>query len=183
MSGRLTAPGEKISVTANDLFWRMLHSAHNQGKGDKRTIEQYVLIGIDPGETTGFAYRLPWEEGFKVHLAQLDTKDIISGFETLKASWPQTSWDSIVVIEDYKVYGWKADDHKWASLHTPQFIGATRILAHQTPNCTTKFQMAAEAKRWADDDKLKSWGLYEAGLRHSRDALRHIVTYAFFGSV
>lgn len=186
MAGRITAPEEVISVAANNLFHRMLQSAHKQGKGDSNILEDYVLVGIDPGETTGLAIRRS-NIGFVADLYQLNTKQIGPGMDTLfehiEAAQRQAKifgQKILVILEDYKVYSWKADDHSWSPLHTSEFIGAIKYRLHQL-GIPYHLQMASEAKRWADDEKLTQWDVYAKGLKHSRDALRHIITYAFFG--
>ncbi len=177
---------EQVVVQENSLMHKMLDSGHRQGHGDPDTYNNQILIGIDPGETTGFAWRMPWD-GNKIHLEQLVTKDPVSGAKVVKAALPNLRLPSSmaniavqVVCEDYKIYGWKADDHKWAGLHTPQLIGAIRYMLDSL-GIPIVFQMAQEAKSWSTDEKLKMWGIYEAGMRHARDAQRHIVRYMFFG--
>ena len=169
------------TLQANELFHRMLQSCWKQGKGDPTLYLEKVLVSFDPGETTGLCYRLPWEDGFKIHMMQLSTKEIGPACDhivIITQEFGQTlqHW----VCEDYKVYSWKADTHKWAGLHTPQLIGAIRLLAYQR-KVPLHFQMAQEGKSWATDQKLQSWGLYDPGMRHARDASRHLITRTFFG--
>ena len=84
-----------------------------------------------------------------------------------------------VVMEDYKVYGWKTDQHAWAALHTPKFIGSIVALCyiHQIPY---HMQMAQQAKGFCSDEKLEGWGYYDRGMRHARDAVRHGCYYTLF---
>lgn len=168
-----------ITVRANQLFGSMIDSAHKQGKGTLDMELSVVLVGIDPGETTGFAYHLPWDKGFTAHLAQIPTGEINSGMDNIEEAWPVTDIPTVAVIEDYRIYGWKADSHKWAGLHTPKLIGALEYWCYKR-RIPVIYQMAQEAKAWATDEKLKSWELYHAGMKHARDALRHLVTAAFF---
>lgn len=171
---------EQVVVQENSLMHKMLESGHKQGHGNPGIYNKHIIIGIDPGETTGFAVRYP-NNGNKISLMQLVTKDPVSGAKIIKAFLPLfTGIDIHVVCEDYKVYGWKADDHKWAGLHTPQLIGAIRYMLDSL-GIPVVFQMAQEAKSWSTDEKLKMWGIYEPGMRHARDAQRHIVRYMFFG--
>lgn len=181
MAGKITT--EPVEVIGTPMIRKMLLSAARQGKTSKRLFDEFVIIGIDPGETTGFAVYKPWEQddvSFRLHLQQLETKNVVQGYQALEAAWPTTRLKVVVVCEDYKVYGWKANDHKWASLHTPQFIGGIRIFCHLR-GIPIFFQMAGEAKGWSTDEKLKLWSLYEPGLKHARDAERHIINFLFFG--
>ncbi|MEB3025863.1 hypothetical protein, partial [Parvimonas sp. M13] len=84
-----------------------------------------------------------------------------------------------VRYEDYKVYAWKAQDHSNASLHTPQWIGAIRA-ALCLADIPYSFKMAQQPKGWFTDDKLKMFDMYEAGMRHARDAERHMLFYMCF---
>lgn len=172
-----------MKLVANHMFNRMLTSARKQGHG-MNEVEDCVIVAFDPGETTGLCYYLPWEPGFSIHLAQIKTPNVEQGYEALSAALPQTTYPQIWVCEDYKVYGWKADDHKWASLHTPQLIGAIRLMAH-VRKIPIVFQMAGQAKNFAKDELLKQWYLYspEGAMRHARDASRHLVNYTFFGKL
>lgn len=179
MAGEITTT--PVDVVGNALLTKMLLAAVKQGKSSLDLLTDYVIVGIDPGETTGFAVYLPWKENNQVSLQQLETKNVVQGYMALEAAWPRTRYRTIVVCEDYKVYGWKANDHKWAGLHTPQFIGAIRIFCHLR-GIPIFFQMAGEAKGWSTDEKLKLWGCYHAGLKHARDAQRHILNFLFFGA-
>ncbi len=181
MAGKIQT--EPTIVTLNQKFQSMRESALRQGKSDPRIWDEYVIVGIDPGETTGFGYRMHWSDELnKIHLSQLATKTVEEGWHAIDAAWPKTKWKTICLIEDYKVYSWKADDHSWANLHTAQFIGALRIYCMQK-GIPVVFQMAAEAKTFVTDDMLKHWGVYEAGMKHARDAERHILRYLMFGKV
>jgi len=40
--------------------------------------------------------------------------------------------------------------------------------------------MAQHAKQWWTDEKLKRFGIYPKGLKHGRDALRHLLYYMLF---
>lgn len=131
------------------------------------------LLSLDPGETTGWSiYKGP----VLYHGDQLETKDNMFNnvIELLDATDP-----THIICEDYKVYAHKLKDHSWASLHTPQLIGAIRMLAYQR-NIPVFFQMAQQAKGFCTDDKLKKWGYYKTGLRHGRDSIRHGCYFLLF---
>ena len=172
--------GETIQVRWNGLFTKMQASAGKQNPFVKEILLNTVIIGIDPGETTGFAYYLPWVPEV-IHLTQIETKEVVQGAKAIMAAMPNLVYrPAHTVVEDYKVYGWKADSHSWAGLHTPQLIGAVRFALSQS-DMPVGFQMAVEAKRFATDDMLTRWGMYERGMKHARDAQRHIINWMFFG--
>ena len=166
---------------ANDLFRRMLKASQEKGRCSPHMVERTILA-FDPGETTGFARFHPDGDGnITIFMAQLDTKDRSEGARTLKAlmtSGPLLN--PLVVCEDYRVYGHKAESHSWAGLHTPKLIGRIEQITDDfgIPMVTP---MAGEAKGFATDELLKGWDLYEPGMRHARDAVRHLVTRLFFG--
>jgi len=164
------------------VFYAMLKSYHDQAKVNRFTENTcHPIVGLDPGETTGYAYWNPQEGTFT--LRQLVTKSPEEGYSAILNQLRQDlnyNFEGLeIVCEDYRVYAWKADTHSWAGLHTPQLIGAIRIMAklHLLP---VHFQMAQEAKSWATDNQLKAWNLYDPGQRHARDASRHIIRHMFF---
>ncbi len=121
------------------------------------------------------------------HHGQLPTKEIDQGVNefhqllesiTLRNAVAESSGVH-VVMEDYKVYGWKTEQHTWAELHTPKLIGAF-IAVCVMSGLTYSLQMAVQAKQFCTDDKLEGWGLYKSGMRHARDAIRHGVYFTLF---
>lgn len=145
-----------------------------------------TLVCFDPGETTGLAI---FRNGTLDETSQLITKDLTDGsravndlFNTLidpEEPTPMHSHNVRVVMEDYKVYGWKTDQHAWAALHTPKFIGCIVALCY-IQNIPFHMQMAQQAKGFCTDEKLKGWGYYDKGMRHARDAVRHGCYYILF---
>lgn len=168
-------------VEPNKLYYAMLDSARRQGHSRPDLVDKYHHVALDPGETTGVAISRRGES--HLELQQVSTPTVEEGMDALHLVLSQyTSWPTIVTIEDYKVYGWKADSHKWAGLHTPMLIGALRWYVHQRPLMSLHLRMAQQAKGFATDDNLKRWGIYEAGMKHARDAERHLVTTIFWCS-
>jgi hypothetical protein len=143
----------------------------------------HTTVALDPGETTGIAITTPDDD--RISLRQWNTKDLESGatnigflLSTLKN---QSSQPIRIICEDYKVYSWKTEDHKWSGVHTLQLIGALRIIAHQL-GIPILFQMAYVGKTFVTDTKLIQWGVYNKGLRHARDAERHLLHHLIFGT-
>ncbi len=133
------------------------------------------LLAIDPGETTGIAEFIGTD---LLKTGQVKTKSV-EEFVTDISILIHVFKPEIVVIEDYRIYSWKADQHKWASLHTPQTIGATKTLCHINHIPLFK-QMAQQAKQFCTDKKLKDWKFYQKGKPHSRDAIRHGCYFILF---
>lgn len=167
-------------MALSDLTFQELVPKIWSGRPEKKTLEDLpnILIALDPGETTGFAV-------FKgldlIESGQLDTKDIdkapmlvVALFDKYKPSGPIE-----VVIEDYKVYGYKTKDHAWSNLHTPKFIGALNVICNLNDIPYT-MRMAQLVKQFTTDDKLKKWDFYVRGEQHARDAIRHGVYHIIF---
>ena len=142
----------------------------------ERRSRDYVVIGVAPGETTGVCCF----HGCELFDArQLKTKCFESAVEEL-AGYISVNTPKVVSYEDYRVYAWESEKHKWAGLHTPQIIGAVRTLCVlEEIECVGR--MAQAAKTFVTDEKLTAWGLYQRGMRHSRDAIRHAVYHLVFG--
>lgn len=136
--------------------------------------ETYV-VGIDPGETTGVCIF----RGAELLIAdQLRTFPLGDGI-TVLGEWLGRHHENLLArgrcvcsFEDYRVYSWKSDQHKFAELHTPKLIGALVCLLQQF-GIEYSYQMAGAVKPFFTDDKLRGWGLYKKARRHSRDAMRH----------
>jgi hypothetical protein len=157
-------------VTPNRLFWQILASA----RPNHPDFSASKFLALDPGETTGVA----WWDGTTISLWQWDTKDLVHAFQTLEEFLHGTVVDHIR-IENYRVYGWMADSHSWSELHTAQWIGGIKICAGLN-NVPLSLKMAQAAKAFWTDEKLKSCQIYSAGLKHARDACRHLLYYMTF---
>jgi hypothetical protein len=131
------------------------------------------LLSMDPGETTGWCL---FVEGNLEKCGQLDTKD---NYQKTVIEFFRLHQPTHVVCEDYKVYEHKLKQHAWASLHTPQLIGAIKMLAVQY-DIPMHLHMAGVAKGFCTDPKLKMWGVYQPGVKHARDAIRHACYYLLF---
>jgi hypothetical protein len=133
------------------------------------------ILAFDPGETTGVACL----KGGDVELyEQFKTKPIGEGAELLHGLIRNLSPD-FLICEDYRIYAWKADDHKWNPLHTPALIGAVQYICYME-HLPYHMEMAQVPKAFTTDDKLRGLGLYLPGKPHARDAMRHAVWWILF---
>jgi len=178
----ITVDGERAyQFSLPDSFLKLVHSVREQHTSQRVDTLSQKILALDPGETTGWATYL----GGTITVSQQVTKNIGQSFNWLDAklkaidSYETSRKYSMIRCEDYKVYSWKSEDHSWASLHTPQLIGAIKVAAHinHTP---ISFMLAQQAKKWWTDEKLDVFGLNPKGLRHGRDALRHLLYYILF---
>ncbi len=134
------------------------------------------VLGLDPGETTGSAIM---EGASVIHSEQLRTKNMEEAISVLHRMIRE--WNIFeIACEDYRVYAWESDKHKWAALHTPKLVGAIQTVAWFNKAEVT-LRMAIQAKQFVTDEKLVAWGLWKRGERHSRDAIRHAVYHQIFG--
>lgn len=163
-------------------FAHFLESVHRQHDITVDTFNNPILA-LDPGETTGWA---TFDGDVTVTVGQEPTKGVIPGanwlrskiesFEdTLKATEIDT--DRIHIrCEDYRVYEWKTADHAWSPVHTIRWIGAIELIANDAGH-PFSLCMAQHAKGFWTDQKLNHFGINPKGLRHGRDALRHLLYY------
>lgn len=133
------------------------------------------LLGLDPGETTGFAHFVGSQ---LMTCGQIVGTTVPGAYRQIRQAI-QNIQPNLVVMEDYKVYSWKTKDHAWQSLFTPRLIGAIECLCDTDEVLLVK-RMAQEAKNFCTDDKLRTWGLWKEGQRHARDAIRHAVYHMLF---
>lgn len=136
------------------------------------------VIGIDPGETTGIAVFI---DAVLIDTYQIDHrshKDI--GKAAVDISMVlNVHKPSHVIIEDYRVYKWKTKSHANSDLFTSRLIGSLEYVCSNNNYPMTK-QMASIAKGFMTDSKLRSWGFWIKGKKHTRDAIRHAATYLMF---
>lgn len=134
--------------------------------------EPLKILALDPGETTGVCtLELALDKVSLKNTGQLDTKTVPVGATNI-ARLIAITQPTVLIVEDYKVYGWKSDSHAWAELHTPKLIGAIEYIAY-TINLPMTKQSAQVGKAFCTDEKLKEWGFYQVGYKHANDAIRH----------
>lgn len=133
------------------------------------------LLCFDPGETTGVAIF----HGPKLFASgQPNTSSVDTALKELSELFAKFQPNE-VVLEDYRVYGNRAEQHIGSSLSTPRLIGMIETLCLQGKIPFHK-QPAQTPKQFVTDDKLRAWGFYKTGHRHARDAIRHGCYYILF---
>ena len=134
-----------------------------------------TLLAFDPGETTGCCV---FKDGKPVEFRQLPTVNK----KTRDYEWSiiEEFIDEIkpdaVIIENYRIYAHKLEQHSSSDVPTLQLIGAIKYMLFKR-NIPYKLQMAQQAKGFVTDAKLKAWGMWDIGHKHARDACRHCVYY------
>lgn len=148
--------------------------AHTRGPEFAAKVADVTIVGIDPGETTGICIFRGTE---LITGTQLATKEVATGANTvaefLAGAFETFGGRRLIVMEEYRVYSWKAKTHAWAGLHTPRLIGAIEYIAH-VATIPLVVQSAGEGKGFCTDEKLQEWGFYQSARRHANDAVRHV---------
>lgn len=170
--------GPAVKLQPNPLFFKMCQAAHKGGGTNPRLSPPHIVLAMDPGETTGLACWDPWTQ--EILLWQEVTKEIGPSYDKLSKAICDVAPEHLRA-EDYKVYGWKANEHAFASLHTPRWLGAIEVACYMS-DIPFSVKLAQMAKTWWTDDKLKACGIYHPGLKHARDACRHLALYLAFGA-
>lgn len=176
---RPLAEDERVDVVHlydDSRFWSFLRGVRGNKVGVKQLqseVWQSDLLALDPGETTGVA--VLHKDARAIYLFQLETKVIEKGFRLIEELIDIVE-PAHLRAEDYRVYGHMTEQHSFAHLHTAQFIGSIRTVAAQK-GIPLSVCLAMHAKTFWTDDKLKMCNLYNKGLKHARDAQRHLLRY------
>ncbi len=164
-----------VPLSDDNRFWSLAKALTKLSVFELQQKLSHPIIALDPGETTGFAY---WDPRAKaIYMAQIITKDIPEGFDALNDIINRDMVNlSHVRFEDYRVYGHMTEQHAFSHLHTARMIGAIEVICHlaQVPSSCC---LAMHAKTFWTDDKLKMCELYNPGMKHARDAQRHLLRY------
>lgn len=139
------------------------------------------LLCIDPGETTGWSHFAFGRLGEQGQLNSLDSpahglNELFCGRSNGRTFEPP----SIIVAEDYRVYAHRLAQHTYSDLFTPRLIGMIESECERSNTPLVK-QMAAQAKGFATDEKLREWNMWIKGQKHSRDSIRHGIYFLLFG--
>jgi len=138
-------------------------------KGDLSKIPN-ILLCLDPGETTGFAvFNREKLVRFGELSGTIKHNDINSALLT---NFIHEIQPTHIVCEDYRIYSHKLKRHAYSRVMTIRLIGAIEFIC-QMENIPLTFQMAAQAKGFVTDERLKNWGFWYRGVKHARDAIRH----------
>lgn len=140
-----------------------------------------LLFSLDPGETVGYSVfkgpdLLVADQKRLSKPSQID--EILTSLSSLFGV------PDVLVVEAYRIYPNKAKQHVGDALFTPRVIGAIELWAAlQRPQVRVVFQMASQAKGFATDRRLRQLKLYQKGVRHANDAIRHAVYFLLFGAL
>lgn len=142
-----------------------------------------LVIGIDPGETTGLAAIHNGELIFSEEVRH-SHKEVGKAAQEIQIAISLLTTvaevDSFsIALEEYRVYAQKAKAHTHSDLFTSRLIGAIEFICEQRGWPVEK-QTASRAKGFMTDKKLRHWGFWIKGRKHSRDAIRHAGCFILF---
>lgn len=144
----------------------------------KQKCSSETIVAVDPGETIGYAV---FQSSCLRYHVQVSADDIWGAAKWLEVFIKKFT-PKVVVVEDYRIYSWRAKQHTWSNLFTPRLIGGLEVLCgmHDVPLIK---QQPQAAKQFCTDARLKSWGYWIKGEPHTRDAIRHGCYYLLFGKL
>lgn len=137
------------------------------------------VLCLDPGHTTGWCL---FEDGILKNWGQVDTVIDRKGNNEGRVDYFALEdlfyniEPAFVICEDYRVYPHKLERHTGSQVLTIRVIGQIEYLSFAS-RIPIFFNMASTAKGFVTDEKLKKWGMWQPGMRHSRDAIRHGVYF------
>ena len=174
-------------------------------QGDFSTIPERLLC-LDPGHTTGWCLFVKGnlERWGQCETVAKKGKELVLQWDELEDLFC-TQRPTHVVCENYRIYAHKLERHSFSQVETLRLIGGIDMMCHRgwcskgpedyeswdnphMPRDPLEFeeyfqpipiayQMATDHKGFVSDDKLKRFGLYKEGMRHSRDAIRAGIYY------
>ena len=160
-------------------FVDLVKAVHAQ-RGVPPVLErERTLLCFDPGHTTGWAVYVGYE--LKAY-GQIDTSDMDVAPLTIR-ELIDTWQPSVILLEDYRVYKWRAKHHIGSEMLTTRVIGCIETFSVVYFINHLYKQPAHTAKGFCGDAKLKEWGFYQKGMKHANDAIRHGTYFLLFGPV
>lgn len=139
-----------------------------------------IIIGIDPGKTTGVAVLALYDDDFKI-LDVYQWPDPDNVWENIKSLIEQIKEeyeDVTVLCESFELRPDVAQPDE-----TPKYI-IKDLNRYVEPWHEITYQMASQAKvgvppgRSGQRDRLHAFGLHQRGQGHTNDAIRHCLVYA-----
>lgn len=135
-----------------------------------------IYLAIDPGGTTGFAWLIHDEETGSL---SFNGGQVAGRYEAERfVREVHTTWryaeGLTVIIERWDV---RANTHQLTNQDDPRYIIGWVDGYCSEHDITYVEQKPAQAKKFADDPKLKRLDWYLPGKDHARDAARHLATY------
>ena len=128
------------------------------------------MLALDPGNMCGCAIFQGVELLDWMQVPFVEDNNGIILFDNIHKLLEEVKPERLVV-EDYLVYEQKLQQHTFSRVPTIQIIGAIKYWAYLN-GIPIQLYKAQTHKTFCTDAKLKEWGYWKPGMRHSRDAIR-----------
>lgn len=153
------------------------------------------VVAIDPGVTTGVAWvrelsdltnpevTVRWKAGNGFHEVVGDDEkmmidSLLNGLGRIFQRDPIGEMGHVLVIEDF-ILSRQSFTQKRELLAPVRVSAVVDFWVRDTwPEVLVEYQLPTRAKTTATDSRLKAYGLWVPSMRHARDAVRHLLTYA-----
>lgn len=132
-------------------------------------IKEHVVVGIDPGETNGYVVAKLSPHWEVLMVGQTDAQGLMW---ILRRRHPE-----VVVIEDFRLYAWKARSVAFSKNTAAEVIGA--VDAWCQVNGAKLVRQPASIRKTVVKEVLVALNLWKGmvNLPHARDASRHLVAW------
>lgn len=132
------------------------------------------IVSIDPGGTTGYAIGEDFPEIFRVQIAygqkKMNSDELYEFIEDLNPSH--------LICENFT---YRNKPRTGLDLTAPKLIGVVELYATRQTGVTLYMQPPGLGWDYFTDKRIKDMRLYQKGLQHGRDALRHMLYWITFG--
>lgn len=139
------------------------------------------VLALDPGECSGYCI-IQWDHMRQIKpredLAsciithgQIASRDLVKQHQELERLITTYNPD-IIVYEKFLLYGHKAAAQIGSDMYTPQVVGQIKVLCAKY-NKREISNSAQNAKLFYTDKKLKEHNMWQVGMKHCRDSIRH----------
>ena len=137
------------------------------------------IFAIDPGVTTGYCFASFGENG-RLVLTPGENRFSLDAFYIMLESICKVQDDNVHII--YEDFQYRNYARMGLDLTPVKVIGIIELMQERyEPFVTFTKQSAATGKAFYSDDRLKTLGIYPKGVKHGRDAMRHLLQWLNFG--
>lgn len=151
------------------------------GKAKPRVSYPVVVIGVDPGGTTGAAVVKLTDDSYEFLEAHQfsDERNAWAEVQALVHNYRRAYPVHLVVEQFDKRPGIIDPDFsaKYVERDIDNNVTGFTEYYKQIPG-EIKFFIREARKNNGKGDALNRWGLYQTGMKHANDAVRHVLTYA-----
>ena len=140
------------------------------------------IIALDPGVTTGVCFGAKRDEEDILYLAPHEEAYSLRGMYDLLSDFLgiHTADHGNIIYEDFQYRNYA---RMGLDLTPVKMIGIIELfLERHEPLILASKQSPSTGKSFYKDEELKKMGCYKVGMKHGRDATRHLLQWANFGA-